>query len=74
MKLDEMILISVDDHTIEPRGAFDRHMPAGFKGRGPKNVHIDGRDVWMFEDRAWGYMGLNSVVGRPKEELSLIHI
>ncbi|NNC38703.1 MAG: amidohydrolase family protein [Hyphomonadaceae bacterium] len=71
MTLDEMILVSVDDHAIEPRGAFDRHMPAGFKGRGPVNEHIDGRDVWMFEGRAWGYMGLNSVVGRPKEEYGM---
>ena len=71
MTLDVMILVSVDDHAIEPRGAFDRHMPAGFKGRGPVNEHIDGRDVWMFEGRAWGYMGLNSVVGRPKEEYGM---
>ena len=38
MKLDDLILVSVDDHAIEPRGAFDRHMPAKFKGREPKVV------------------------------------
>ena len=38
MKLDDLILVSVDDHAIEPRGAFDRHMPAKFKGRQPKVV------------------------------------
>ena len=27
MKLEDMILLSVDDHAIEPAGAFDRHMP-----------------------------------------------
>lgn len=71
MQLEDMILVSVDDHTIEPRDAFARHMPSKFKGREPKNVHIDGRDVWMFEGKAWGYMGLNSVVGRPKEEYGM---
>ena len=38
MKLEDMILVSVDDHAIEPAGAFDRHMPASFKGRQP---HIE---------------------------------
>ena len=71
MKLDDLILVSVDDHAIEPRGAFDRHMPAKFKGRQPKVVQSRGRDVWVFEDRATGYMGLNSVVGRPKDEYGM---
>lgn len=71
MKLDDMILVSVDDHVIEPRNAFARHMPARFKGREPKTEHINGRDVWVFEGNAWGYMGLNSVVGRPKEEYGM---
>jgi predicted TIM-barrel fold metal-dependent hydrolase len=71
MKLDDLILVSVDDHAIEPRGAFDRHMPAKFKGREPKVVQSKGRDVWVFEGRATGYMGLNSVVGRPKDEYGM---
>lgn len=71
MQLEDMILVSVDDHAIEPRGAFDRHMPAKFKGQAPKNEHINGRDVWMFDGKAWGYMGLNSVVGRPKDEFGM---
>ena len=71
MKLEDLILVSVDDHAIEPRGAFERHMPAKFKGREPKVVQSKGRDVWVFEGRATGYMGLNSVVGRPKDEYGM---
>ncbi|QCG95821.1 Predicted metal-dependent hydrolase, TIM-barrel fold [Azospirillum oryzae] len=71
MTRDDMILVSVDDHVIEPPNAFARHMPARFKGREPKTQQIGGRDVWMFEGKAWGYMGLNSVVGRPKEEYGM---
>lgn len=67
MKLEDLILVSVDDHAIEPPNAFERHMPAKYKGRHPKVEQIKGRDVWVFEERATGYMGLNSVVGRPKE-------
>src|SRR5690554_7294511 len=71
MKLEDMILVSVDDHAIEPAGAFDRHMPERFKGRQPRVEQHGGRDVWVFEDQATGYMGLNSVVGRPKEEYGM---
>ena len=71
MKLEDMILVSVDDHAIEPPGAFTRHMPAKFKGREPNVEKRNGRDIWMFEEQATGYMGLNSVVGRPKSEYGM---
>ncbi|MDB5422934.1 MAG: amidohydrolase 2, partial [Phenylobacterium sp.] len=71
MQFEEMILVSVDDHVIEPPGAFTRHFPERFKGREPKIEERDGRDVWVFEEKAAGYMGLNSVVGRPKEEYGM---
>ncbi|UZG46045.1 amidohydrolase family protein [Caldimonas thermodepolymerans] len=71
MKLEDLILVSIDDHVIEPPNAFARHMPAKFKGREPRVVQRNGRDVWVFEGRATGYMGLNSVVGRPKEEYGM---
>ncbi|MDH1209530.1 amidohydrolase [Pseudomonas chengduensis] len=71
MKLEDMILVSVDDHAIEPAGAFDRHMPERFKGLQPRVEQHGGRDVWVFEGQATGYMGLNSVVGRPKEEYGM---
>ena len=71
MKVEDLILVSVDDHAIEPPNAFARHMPARFKGREPHVVKRDERDVWVFEEQATGYMGLNSVVGRPKEEYGM---
>lgn len=71
MNKDDMVLVSVDDHAIEPPDAFRRHMPAKFKGREPHVKQINGRDVWVFEEKAYGYMGLNAVVGRPKEEYGM---
>jgi len=62
MKVEDLILVSVDDHAIEPPNAFARHMPARFKGREPHVVKKGDRDVWVFEEQATGYMGLNSVV------------
>jgi predicted TIM-barrel fold metal-dependent hydrolase len=71
MRLEDLILVSVDDHAIEPPDAFVRHMAPRFKGREPRVEKRAGRDIWVFEDRATGYMGLNSVVGRPKEEYGM---
>lgn len=71
MNKEDVILVSVDDHTIEPKGAFTRHMPEKYKGREPHVESIKGRDVWVFEENATGYMGLNAVVGRPKEEYGM---
>ena len=71
MKVEDLILVSVDDHVIEPPGAFAPHMPARYKGREPRVEKRGARDVWVFEEKAAGYMGLNSVVGRPKEEYGM---
>ncbi len=71
MKVEDLILVSVDDHAIEPPNAFARHMPERFKGREPHVVKRGERVVWVFEEQATGYMGLNSVVGRPKEEYGM---
>ena len=49
MKVEDLILVSVDDHAIEPPNAFARHMPARFKGREPHVVKRGERDVWVFE-------------------------
>lgn len=71
MQMEDLILVSVDDHVIEPPNAFAAHMPAPFKGREPRIEHRNKRDVWVFEGASYGYMGLNSVVGRPKEEYGM---
>ena len=71
MNLEDLILVSIDDHAIEPAGAFAPHMPAKFKGREPHIETKNGRDVWVFEGRTTGYMGLNAVVGRPKTEYGM---
>jgi len=69
MKLEDMILASVDDHLSEPADMFDRHLPATLKDRAPRLVtRDDGTQVWVFEELTIPTVGLNSVVGRPKEE------
>ena len=58
MNLDDMILISIDDHIIEPPDLFERHMVAKYRDRAPKLVsNPDGPDQWIFEGEATGTAG-----------------
>src|SRR5215471_6251462 len=69
MQIDDMILVSVDDHLVEPPHLFDAHIAPKYRDRAPKIVRTDvGDDVWMFEGDAVPYLGLNAVAGRPREE------
>ena len=36
MDLDDLILVSVDDHVVEPPTLFDAHIPAKYQDRAPK--------------------------------------
>ena len=38
MKLEDMILVSVDDHIVEPPTLFDKHLPAEYKDKAPKVI------------------------------------
>ncbi len=68
MELDDMVLVSIDDHVIEPPGMFRDHVPARWADQAPKVVRADGGEHWEFQGRVSGTMGLNAVVTWPKEE------
>jgi len=69
MRADDMIMISVDDHLVEPPTMFDNHIPERWRDRAPRIVRQDdGADVWTFEGAVIPNIGLNAVAGRPKEE------
>jgi predicted TIM-barrel fold metal-dependent hydrolase len=72
MRLDDMILISVDDHVIEPPDLFDGRLPARLAGDAPRVVRTEaGDDVWTFNGETIANIGLNAVAGRPKEEFGV---
>jgi predicted TIM-barrel fold metal-dependent hydrolase len=67
---DDLILVSVDDHVIEPPGMFDDHLPASWSEFAPRIVEqSDGTIVWRFQDDEVATLALNAVVGRAPEEL-----
>ncbi len=65
-------VISVDDHLIEPRDLFEGRMPAALADGAPKVVELEGgAETWVFEGNLYPNVGLNAVVGRPKDEWSM---
>jgi predicted TIM-barrel fold metal-dependent hydrolase len=69
MNTDDLILVSVDDHVVEPPDMFDGRIPAKYRDRAPKVVtKDDGTDAWVFEGQEATNVGLNAVAGRPPDE------
>jgi predicted TIM-barrel fold metal-dependent hydrolase len=72
MNRDDMILVSVDDHVIEPPDMFVGRLPKRYEADAPRLEHQDnGTDVWKFRDRVIPNSALNAIAGRPKEEYGL---
>jgi hypothetical protein len=64
-------LISVDDHLVEPPHLFESRLPARLQPLAPRvEVDDDGMEYWAYDGQRHYKVGLNAVVGRPREELS----
>jgi predicted TIM-barrel fold metal-dependent hydrolase len=71
MRVDDMILVSIDDHVIEPPDMFERHIPERFRDRAPRVVRgADGIERWLYLGVETGSVGLNAVASWPREEWS----
>ena len=73
MRTEDLILISVDDHIVEPPSLA--RVPQGprageVQGAGPRVIRRDdGTDAWLIEGQEIATFGLNAVQGRPPREL-----
>ena len=49
MRTEDLVLVSVDDHVIEPRGMFDGLLPAKYQDKAPKLIRRDTNSYfsWM---------------------------
>ncbi|HXY94311.1 MAG TPA: amidohydrolase family protein [Acidimicrobiia bacterium] len=69
MELDDLVLVSVDDHVVEPPDLFRGRLPSTCAELAPRVVHKDdGTDVWWYDGVEIPNPGLNAVAGRPPEE------
>ena len=72
MNVDDMIMVSIDDHVVEPPTMFDQHVPAKYRDEAPKSIMDEsGYEKWWFQGLSQGTVGLNAVVGWPNEEWGL---
>jgi predicted TIM-barrel fold metal-dependent hydrolase len=72
VQTDDLILVSVDDHVVEPPDLFEGHLSRSYVDRAPRVVSKeDGNDVWIFEGQEIPNIGLNAVAGRPPDEYGI---
>jgi len=72
MKMDDMVIISVDDHITEPPDMFDKHLSPEHLATAPKfGVDKNGKNFWTYQGMYMPTVGLNAVVGRPPEEYGM---
>jgi predicted TIM-barrel fold metal-dependent hydrolase len=65
----DLVLISVDDHTVEPPEMFEKHVPSRYRDKAPRIVQDeDGMCFWEYDDVRLPNIGLNAVAGRPNDE------
>ena len=69
MNMDDMILVWIDDHMIEPPHMYENHVPKKWLDDAPKVVHEDGIDQWVFQgEKTSTSFGMSATVGWPSEE------
>jgi predicted TIM-barrel fold metal-dependent hydrolase len=72
MQLDDMILVSVDDHVVEPPDLFEGRLSKKAAEKAPRVEKLaDGIETWVFEGAPMPNVGLNAVAGRVPEEYGL---
>jgi hypothetical protein len=67
---EDMVLISIDDHTIEPPDLFERHVPSRLAAEAPRVVvdEESGDCFWEYAGSRMPNIGIGAVAGRPNDE------
>ncbi len=72
MEMNDMVIISVDDHISEPPEMFDKHLSGDDLATAPKlRTTENGTNYWEYQGMKMPSVGLNAVVGRPLEEYGM---
>jgi hypothetical protein len=72
MLIDDMVLVSVDDHVVEPPHLFEGRLAARYVDLAPKFItRSDGTNAWLYEGNEISNVALNAVAGRPPEEYGM---
>ncbi|MFC3172757.1 amidohydrolase family protein [Novosphingobium bradum] len=68
MKMDDLILVSVDDHFVEPPEMYKNHLSGAMLESAPRFTSTNGVDAWVYGERTLPNIAMNAVAGRPPEE------
>lgn len=72
MQMNDMVIISVDDHICEPPGLFDNQLSGNALKTAPKLLaDKNDKNYWSYQGLNMPSVGLNAVVGRPFEEYGM---
>ena len=72
MKMNDMVIVSVDDHISEPPDMFKKHLSGDDLASAPTFKVLDnGTSYWEYQGMKMPSVGLNAVVGRPLEEYGM---
>ena len=69
MEMNDMVVISTDDHICEPPTLFDNQLSGELLASAPKlRTDSEGKNFWEYQGTLRPSIGLNAVVGRPRED------
>ena len=72
MQMNDMVLISVDDHISEPPDMFKNHLSGADLASAPTFCTDEkGTNYWSYQGMMMPSVGLNAVVGRPLNEYGM---
>jgi predicted TIM-barrel fold metal-dependent hydrolase len=72
MLAEDVQLISVDDHVIEPPTVWTDRLPHKYLEAGPRVVELEGgSQAWAFAGRVVPSIGLNAVAGKDPKDFGL---
>ena len=72
MDVDDLIMVSADDHVVEPPNVFEGRLPTRYKDLAPRFItREDGTNAWEYEGSVMSNVALNAVAGRPPEEYGI---
>jgi len=72
MEMNDLVIISVDDHISEPPDMFKNHLSGADLESAPRFVQDEnGKDAWVYQGQVFPSIGLNAVSGRPLEEYGM---
>ncbi len=72
MEMNDMVIVSVDDHITEPPDMFEKHLSKADLATAPQfGTDEKGKSFWTYQGMFMPSVGLNAVVGRPLEEYGM---